>query len=625
MEAHTLQVCDSVEQIPYDNSDIFYWQSYVNSEATGKFSVSQLVEDNSDRMKSKYLALIYELGESKVNGKRIVDHLQLRPGFSYWWMTLLAEKCNFSKSPQIADIIKMIFFRDWLKEQNYTHVVMLSSNITLVKSMQLLLKNLKIEFVWKESFSVTRKKSFKKHIFNRIIKIMPHTVMAFMWLGHEVLTKWPLNRVGVEDWEKSTAKTTLVSYLFNDTPESPQRGHFESNYWSVIPNLLIKKKEATNWLHIYNDSEQNNSVAQASKLIKKFNYNMDGLQVHTTLSSFISVRLIICVVKDWFKLFSMKRIVCKGIEEKSGYLWPLIKKDALMSMVGIPVMSNLLKLNLFEQAMRLLPSQNRGCYLQENQGWEFGFLHAWQSMKHGGNIIGVPHSTVRYWDLRYFFDSRSYSHTGDNKLPLPRFVGTNGLAAKKMFLNGGFPKDKLLDIEALRYLHLAKINGKNLVKRNSASRLIILVLGSYVVKDTTNQILLLSSAIRLIEKDIQIILKPHPASPIHKEDYPEIQMEIVKEPIFNLLSKCDLVYTDSTTSAAVDAYCAGKQVVSSLTPNKLNMSPLRNNEGVLFVSTTEELARIIRDPPYISSTNNQAADYFYLNPKLPMWNNFLFN
>ena len=103
-----------------DNSihDVVYWSSYISSESDGVFSLPQLVEQNADHLKEEYLKLIYEFGEAKVNGKRIIDHLIIRQNFSYWWMTLFAEKCNYVKSPQIDNIIKLMLLNSGCKKIN---------------------------------------------------------------------------------------------------------------------------------------------------------------------------------------------------------------------------------------------------------------------------------------------------------------------------------------------------------------------------------------------------------------------------------------------------------------------------------------------------------------------------
>jgi hypothetical protein len=58
------------------------------------------------------------------------------------------------------------------------------------------------------------------------------------------------------------------------------------------------------------------------------------------------------------------------MSKTSGFLWPLIRSDYKSSMLGPVALENLLNLNLFQQALSCLPSQEKGFYLQENQGWE---------------------------------------------------------------------------------------------------------------------------------------------------------------------------------------------------------------------------------------------------------------
>ena len=87
--------------------------------------------------------------------------------------------------------------------------------------------------------------------------------------------------------------------------------------------------------------------------------------------------------------------------------------------------------------------------------------------------------------MRYFFDKRSYNASvSDCSLPLPDYIGVNGIRAKEMYILSGYPEDKILEVEALRYQYLneivmfTKINNHN-----------ILVLGG---KNIKNQMKLLN-------------------------------------------------------------------------------------------------------------------------------------
>ena len=157
-------------------------------------------------------------------------------------------------------------------------------------------------------------------------------------------------------------------------------------------------------------------------------------------------------------------------------IWPLFRRDWERSFFGVEAIQNSLTLNLFEKAFADLPKQSIGVYLQENQGWELGMIHSWRDNAHG-ELIGFPHATVRFWDLRYFFDQRSYCRS-QVALPMPDFVAASGKSVKSIYLESGYPAKDLVEVEALRFLYLDKANNKQLLSTSFAGkRSKILILG----------------------------------------------------------------------------------------------------------------------------------------------------
>ena len=124
-------------------------------------------------------------------------------------------------------------------------------------------------------------------------------------------------------------------------------------------------------------------------------------------------------------------------------------------------------------------------------------------------------------------------------------------------------------------------------------------------------------------KKIKYIVKSHPACQILAKDYPDLDLVVTNDPIPMLIDHCSLVYTSNSTSAAVDAYYAGKPVVTFLNPGSLNFSPLRGSKSVLFVSSPRELASVLNDIGQIKGVRGQGEGYFYLDSKLPRWKNLL--
>ena len=318
-------------------NDTIYWSSYTSSKSGRIFSIPKIVEKNSRSLKAKYLKLIYDLGKVKNNGKSIIDHLAIRPKFSYWWMTLFVEKCNYAKSPQIDNIIKMMALERWLQENNYQKIQLLTADRELAMSISLLSKKLSIDFEWEKSIDSKNSSNLIKRVYHSL----PNIIQSPIWLLHYTLLNWSLKGVGVKEWKSSTATTTIVSYLFNLVPESAKNGQYESRYWTKLIDTLGDNKCSTNCLHIYVKDKLLPSAKKAQALIRKFNNGENGKLVHVTLASFLSLLLLLHTLKDWYKVLKLKKIVCKQVQLKSDYLWPLFEKDCQDSMSGIAAISKI--------------------------------------------------------------------------------------------------------------------------------------------------------------------------------------------------------------------------------------------------------------------------------------------
>jgi surface carbohydrate biosynthesis protein (TIGR04326 family) len=595
------------------------WRELVSNAQPDAVSIPALIETNADLLKKRYLAWVYELGEKSIQGKRLVEHLQLRPGFSYWWMTLFAEKCNYSKSKQIDDAIRLMAFDEWATDKSISHVVLSTGNQSLAECMRLWCVRLGVVFEWQRVAKPQELLSWVK----RLYLVAPYSLQALTWLPRYLIDRWPLRGVGLKEWQQSHGCVTFFSYLFNLDPDAAKQGCYKSRYWDHLPDTLQQEACKTNWLHLFVKDELSTSAKQAADTICAFNNTERGEQHHVTLDTFLSLSVVFCTLRDWCQLLWVGILLRNKpcVTQRSELnLWPLFENDWRQSMFGAAAMSNLLNLNLFESALGCLPQQQRGVYLQENQGWEFGLIQAWQSTGHN-RLIGTPHSTVRFWDLRYFYDPRSYRRSGSLDFPMPKKVAFNGPMQRDAYKNGGYPLDDLVEVEALRYLHLSDTIVDAASATNSKNGpLRVLVLGDYMLSNTQRQMNLLAQAATSLPTAMIITVKPHPlCPPIHVVDYPSLYMTLTMEPFSKLLAECDVAYTSAATSAAVDAYCAGVPTVSVLDPNILNLSPLRGCAGALFASTSEELAAALTSAATAPRTRDDRHKFFTLDPELPRW------
>ena len=278
-----------VESHPIDDYDtLIYWNGFSNIKEDKIFSLPLLVEENAESLKSKYLKLIYEFGEARIDNQSIIEYLQIRQNFSYWWMTLLVEKCNYSKSPQVDNIIKLMALEKWLHENSYKKIQLVTLNNELADAVSLLSKKLLIDFEWKK---INKEKNNPVSIKNMFYSL-PAIIQQSIWLLRYVVSNWQLKGVGVKQWRKSSATTTFVSYLFNIVPEKLKQGEYGSRYWTYMVEMLNKKQYAINWLHIYVKSDLLPTAKKASESIQTFNRQKDSQQTHATLASFLTITLI---------------------------------------------------------------------------------------------------------------------------------------------------------------------------------------------------------------------------------------------------------------------------------------------------------------------------------------------
>jgi len=612
-----LLIWDS-ESLPTDSNDyVILWQSYTILDLNKEISIPQLVENNADDLRSRYLAFIYDLGELRVGKKRIVDYLEIRPNFSYWWMTLLVEKCNYSKSPQIDNIIKLMVFDDYLDQKHFTAIKIVTANKQLAEAVQILTDSYGVPFEW---VKLSRQKPIK-NIIRTLYSYLPHVFKVIVYLPYYLVDRWKLKGVGFENLNTVVSNVTFVSYFFNLDSEAANKGIFKDKYWTELPYILSQAKVASNWLHIYIKSQYLPTTESAKRLIQKYNKSHQGIQNHLFIDSFLSFQVVRQSISDWIKVLSKYSKIREATKEKASYFWPLVKPDLKESLIGVTAIKNLLFYNLFRSAMQMLRTQKKGFYLQENQGWEMGFVGAWREFSHG-QLIGVPHSTVRYWDLRYFWDKRLYNKSCMNDLPLPDMVGVNGENAKNAYISGKYPENSLLNLEALRYLSLKKYTV-NSEKSSNSNNNVVLILGDSEHKNTEYIMTMLENSCMFIDKKTQFLVKPHPLCESKKLFFPKVKFELTNISIFDLFEKVSLVIATDVTSAAVEAYYAGKKVLTILNPNKLNLLPLRGCDGQLFVSTSEELVYLINRFNQHEAEKNQVKDYFFLDSNLPMWRELL--
>jgi surface carbohydrate biosynthesis protein (TIGR04326 family) len=621
-------VWDQKGEPPCVPERVLCWQSYAHGNSV--CSVPRHLEAHAERIRSKYLAFIHELGESLIAGKRVVDHLDLGGGFSLWWMTTIAEKSPL-KSPRIYDCLRMFALEEMVAERRPSNLTLVSSDRSLAQALQAMCRKLGIGFSWQ------RRDSRQKWSLRRAYLALPYALKALVSLRHVVM-RWPLRALRNPHWQAGERATFICSYFIHLDPNLCAQGQFHSRQWGNLPKLLQESGRRTNWLQLFLFSEAVPNVETGLSWTSQFNADSRNQGCHSFLDSYLTFTLVLKALKYWlwlcavsWRLRDIPPAFCPN--GSALWLWPLLRDDWCVSLHGQIGMGNCLAIEQFDAALADVPRQEFGLYLLENQAWEKALLRAWR--KHGhGRIIGVQHSTAPFWHLYYFHDPRSLRAQTKSPLPLPDRLAVNGAVVWNAFLVSGYPENLLAQVEALRYLNLSGVATPRAARTTShdamtarvsgSPRLKILVLGDMIPSSMDHLLRLLEGALGVFPDAYALTFKFHPGLAIDLTDHPALKAQQTTESLERILASHDVAVSANSTSAAVDAYVAGLPVIISLDGDDLNLSPLRGQSGVRFVSSSQDLADALRaargDAAVADSDRNE---FFLLDPELTRWKRLL--
>ena len=582
-----LLIWDSKSPPPNGDWNTVLWSQHADRDDANQVSIFDVVENNSDGLRARYLAWIYELGESKIAGKRVIDHLSIRPEFSYWWTSSLAQKFNCSGTSQINNSIKALALESLFVGTNFKSVILNSENIILANVISgfCLKNNINFEF---QKF-----KSVQKIIPSKLLlELLPGSIIALIYLLRYVFRTAPLYFSNRLNTSKNIGDVMFFDVLVHLDKQVFKDGRFRSNYWTSLVDKLHEAGIKSNWAHLFFKHPEVPSVSSAFGLTNKFTFSSKGSEFHSLLEQPITMKMLKTIASDFFKISrsisKLKRISQIRPADSDIDLWPFHEGDWRRSLCGSEAIDICIKLSCFTHLLGVIPKQRLGIYITENQPWEMVLIYAWKLNGHG-RLLGAPHTTIRYWDLRYFHDSRSYNIKKINDMPLPDFLAVNGPVAKKIMLKNFYPPQKLIEVEALRFLYLNQ-RLKKLKRSKHKEQLRVLICGDFETKTTQTMLEWMENVSKVLPNRALFIFKPHPA--YHVKNSSLFKMETSNKSLPELLASSDIVFTSNITSVAVDAYCSGVPVVQMLDATQFNTSPLRNRGG-LYARNPEELAEII--------------------------------
>ena len=594
---------------PLTNDYVVLWNGFTDPDLIqSSISIPDYIEEHSDRLRSRFLSFVHDVGNSQSGGETILEHLQLRPTFSYWWLTLFASK-RWHPNSHVNEAVKIIALEEILAGLKYREIFVQSENAYLHSQIGHLLH---------ASPEIRGRKASISSLKFKPLRITRHIFRACATLVRQIIV---LRDVVPMETEPVESDILIFDHLVRFDQNAARNGEFTSQYWNSLQPLLQERAQKITWIHQFVKTNDQQSPNDAQAILSTINSRSQ--QKHFQLECRLSQSVVMQCLRDYCKLlragFKTRHIAdCFSLNGSKLNLWSLFQDEWYESLIGSTAMRHLLILATTEASLSQVPHCKTGIYLMENQPWEIALLHSWSSSGHG-RIIGLVNAPIRFWDVRYFADGRSLLPKSTDHIhfqPQPQEIFVNGPLSRKLLEESGVDPHQIRDVEPLMYQYLQ--NDKTYVTVESDG---ILVLGDFFTHLTEKIIELVIDSQVLSGDRHKILFKPHPLNLDKWSELVGDNFTLTNAPLSELFDLCSIVIAPSASTAALEAYCANKLVVSILEPSTLNFTPLRGVENAMFAKNRNELAKILRSTPKVSLSDRQQL--FYTDSNLSRWNQAL--
>lgn len=604
--------CDSIT--PHTIGTVIAWNGYLaNSDSTNTFSLASEIESRSEVIREQILAFVYQVGMKRVGNRTVIETLEIRESFSWWWMTLFALR-RWHVNSNLYELARLYALHGFLVEHQIGELIVTKSTSQMEQGLISLCDSLGV--------SVQLLDSQHQVYRTRIRRIcLPKPVLALATLLKEIIRSICLKSHPAAAKEGGTC---FFDYFNGLDLDELARGNHKSRFWGPVSSIAESDAAPNLWFHVFSPTAEIPTACSAQRVLKSSRSEI--LDNHRILARPLGLRIIgralnIYLTTLW-KGFRVSRKSQLFVDREVGLdASDLFWDEWIDSLRGKSAIHHALLFCQIAKIVHSLPQQRVAFFVMENQPWEIALQYAWRTYQ-GSPMIGVPHAAAKFWELRHFVDPRSRTTSGIHKFPEPDRIAVNSFKMRQLLESNGVCRDRLVDVEAAGYAHLTNIATSDTTSAITNEDLIrILVFGDFNFELTMSLLNALDEATKISELKIEKLLRSHPMCEISNELLHKFSLNTNNNQIAEQLANSDVVVATSTTSAAVEAFCLGIPVIIYLSVNSFNFSPLRREPGVSFATNAKELADLLIEAAKVGRQNPKT--YFNMEPSFAQWRQLL--
>lgn len=494
-----------------------------------------------------------------------IGELSVKNNSLIWWATRLSEKNPFV-SKTLLNICYVKLFEEINDIYQNENLIILIENKSVRKTI---MKNTKAENVelienpFEPSLEFLR--NIKGFLFHKcgflVYNIYRILISKYIYKMHKRINK---------------NEPLLLVHTFVDRRSFDNEGRYTDSYFGNLLEYLKTRKNVVIVPQVWRVVPYKKTVERMMKSKENFLAPHSLLSISDVLKVFLSTLPNMHGNKDYplFEKIEISEIIKNDI-----------KQDWVDGHVALGMM--------FYHFVKRLKASNflidSVVYTYENHAWEKVLSYSFHEFYPDTYKIGYQHAVFSDMSLSHFFSKKEAK-----SMPSPDRIVTNGKYPREIFVNSCYPKEKVVEGGAIKYIS-QKVEK---IKRPEEKREIINILVTPTVGKTAIELILKISRAFGNKKRYQVVLRNHPMIPFEKISKNlnfklSSNIEISNRPFSELIKESDvLIYTSSAT--CVEAAAAGVPMIHVKSDLSIDLDPLYfYPEARPSVSTEQELIECV--------------------------------
>ncbi len=549
-----LLITNDFKNIQNGFNKIILWNDFYSSTKKKVFSISTILEKDKINFKKKFLRLAY-LYRKKTWKNSLLNNL-IDDDFETFFLSSLFNQSAYVDNCLHFILIKFLVLADFLKKEK-------------IKKLTINIKDRDISHLiekYCEYKKITYNNISKKDFFFNFDKKKFLKKIEYFYKIVQIIRK--IKFKSQKEFHSQKGEILILDIFTHFNNSEAINGKFVSSYWGSLYNKIFQNNINAKWVHIFYAQKNIKNLKSANKCVDKFNIKLNN-NAHFILENFFSYKDLFKAFKIYAKfflsfLFNYQSIKIKHKSPFYGFN-KIFHPYLIDTFIGYTAIRNIIFYLSIKNLIGEIKEPSLGLYIMENQTFEIILNHLWKK-KFSSEILGFPHSCVRFWDLKYFFIKPEV-----NKFYFPNKVCIHSKDTYEWAKYLKLSNQQILDVESIRH---ENVQNSKKVQVNAPPKNIII----YGDLDDTSSYNLCNIIQNI--SNINFFFKNHPASSFNKENIKFKNITFIDHDLD--FDEIDCVITANGSTTAFKPYYSKFPFLIYLSPDFFNLSPINNLSNDVF-------------------------------------------